>query len=419
MEELIVNGGAEDGLNGWEVFEGTDGSVTVGSSPSPPEGSNLFDFRHNLGIGAPQNKEITQYVETVPGTAYEGVASYNGEDGDPGAGNTLRARLLLDLEGLGFNTTVHQIKWNVEPSWHSVPFSFVALSARTGIRISVQAFVPFPVLHATHYYVDALSVPFVLAAPILGLRPVTFGDLLDLVQFDAGDFSSAYRNTARNWLNVVRSYIANQGFWRTALRGNGEINISGAETDGIYALKDASAPTPQVWAFVEGNQLWDITDNRVLTYEDPATVGSIDPDQNYAGTPNYWTDKGYNDAGEPLVMFYPRPSVATTVRGSLYKQFVAIDENQDGATIDPFFGPIDDWAHVFSEGLRYHKEQDENEVGMQSQWQRFIFWVDQRKRKQGIPSVTSHRLRNLRRDKSRMLPAVALLDPQHHDNPEI
>ncbi len=418
MEELVVNGGAEDGLDGWVVEPGA-GTIDVVTSPTPIEGSQAFRFWTRLGdVGEPSAKTIHQYRETVPGTTYEGVVSFNGVDGDAGGGgNNHVMHLELDLEGLGFNTTVLSVSWIDFAGWASHPFSFVALSATTGIRIHCQQIIPDPLIANMFFYADALSISFVPVAPVLGLRPVRLGELLDQVAFDAGDFSAAYRNNSRTWLNLARAYIANQGFWRTALNGEGEINVSGANTNGIYALKDASTPAAQVWAFVEGDTLVDVTDNRILTYQDPQTLMATDPNLDYQNSPLHWTDKGYNSSGEPQIMLYPRPTVATTIKGSLYKQFASVDENQDDETIDPYFGPVDDWAHCFAEGLRYYKEQDENEIGTNQQWLRFTTWVEQRKRKQGIASVVTHRLRNLRHPERRH--AYILADPQHFDNPEV
>lgn len=397
MENLVVNGGGEVGdLSGWTVSPSEDAThVSVVSSPTPPEGGKCFQFYLAIGVDD-GDRHITQYFPTVPGSLYEGEIYYNGVDGEMGGGgNNLTASVLLDLEGSGFGTTVQSFGFATVPDWELKPFSFVALGPTTGIRILVHALVPSPALLQVQFYIDGLNIPSLAAAPVLGSN-VTFSDLLDSIAFDAGDFSSTYRNNARIWLNLVRSYCANQGFWRTALTGSADINVGGTNSDGIYPMKDASSPTPQVWAFVEGSTLLDVTDNRILTYRDQSIIGIADPNEDNTGAPRHWTDKGYNSAGEPLIGFFPRPTASTTIRGSLYKQYTSITDAQDGLTIDPFFGPIDDWAHTFMEGLRYYKEQDENEQGTQAQWMRFVHWVEQRKRKQGIPTVASHRLRNLR-----------------------
>ncbi len=394
MENLVVNGGGEVGdLSGWTVVPSEDSThVSVVSSPTPPEGSKAFQFRFAIGTDE-GDRHITQYFPTVQGALYEGEIYYNGEDGDMGGGgNNLIASVLLDLEGSGFGTTVQSFGFATVPTWERKPFTFVALGPTTGIRLLVHALIPSPTLRVVKFYLDGLNVPSLAAAPVLGDN-VTFSDLLDSIQFDAGDFSSTYRNNARTWLNLVRSYIAGQGFWRAALRGSADINIGGSNADGIYPMKDAAN---QVWSHVDGNILLNVTDNRVVSYRDPTTIGIADPNEDNTGGPYHWTDKGYNDAGQPLIGLFPRPTVSTTLRGSLYKQYAAITDAQDGLTIDPFFGPIDDWAHCFIEGLRYYKEQDENEQGTQAQWGRFVHWVEQRKRKQGLPSAVAHRLRNLR-----------------------
>ena len=46
---------------------------------------------------------------------------------------------------------------------------------------------------------------------------MTFGDLLDQIAENADDDTSTFRTSARRWLNLTRSYIADRSLWRTAL----------------------------------------------------------------------------------------------------------------------------------------------------------------------------------------------------------
>ncbi len=415
MDELIVNGGAEEDLDGWTVSEPTAGRTGTTTSPVQT-GSKAFDFDTRIGSDTEGDKTIHQFFPTVPGKVYEGVISINGEDADPaGQADNHLIIVTADLDGDQlFETTLISKGYAFAPSWASFTFTFTAGAAQTGLKI-VNRLTGALGLGTVNFYVDNISVPALVEEPFLGLNPVTIGELLDIVQFNAGDFTSAYRIQARHWLNLVRSYAAGEGWWRSALNGEATINVSGANTNGIYPLKDAAAPIPQVYAFVEGDQLVDVTDNRILFYRHPRELERRDANLDEQNAPNFWTDKGYNSDGEPQIMLFPRPTVATTIRASMYRQYAAIDENADTLTVDPFFGPVDDWAFTFQEGLRYYLEQDENEMGTQSQWLRFVDWVKRRKKKQGIPLVTSGRFRSMKPGKG--LHAHAVFDQSHFDNP--
>lgn len=391
--ELIVNGGAESGLAGWDVAPVATDRIDTVSTPVF-SGSSAFRFRHDLGLPSAEIS-ITQYIATVPGTTYEGSVAYRSA-GSPGGGNSHSAALLLDLQALGFNTTLQVVQWHeVSGDYKAIPFTFTALGATTGFRLVTTSITPFPTINTVYFYIDGVSVPSIDEPPLLGLGDVTFGQILDSIQFDAGDFSTPYRNNARNWLNLVRSAIASMQWWSTALRGDAQMAVSGTVESGIYPLKDQATPTPNKYAFVDGDSLYDITHGHVLQYKTRNEIYYDDPDVDHTSQPFYWTDSGFNDQGEPLIQLYPRPTTALTIQFPGYKQFTAVDENSDDFTIDPFFGPIDDWAYAFTEGMRYFLEQDENETGMMAQDSRFMRAVRQRISRNGISIVMTTRMRHL------------------------
>jgi hypothetical protein len=267
-----------------------------------------------------------------------------------------------------------------------------------------------------NWYLDQVSIPGVDAPEVLEGPDVTIGDVLDSVQFNAADFSATYRAAARTWLNSIRSYAAGQALWKTALHGDAQINVTGAITSGIYPLKSTDET---VYGFVAGDQLLNVTDNQPIYYRDLRELQALDPNLDEAQSQVwYWTDYGFNDAGEPLIGFHPRPSSPLTIKGPLYRQFRSLTAEDDTKLIDPFFGPVSAWSHAWIEGLRYYLEQNENEQGTEAQYRRWTGMVARRKMQQGISLAGSLRLRNLAPSRA-FPPAVALADPGHYDNPEI
>lgn len=205
---------------------------------------------------------------------------------------------------------------------------------------------------------------------------MTVSDLLDQVYFDAGEPGSAFRTSARRWLNLVRSKIAEEGPWQAAFRPNVEFTTAASVTDGIYTLSDDSTG----FDYVVSAQLYDVTNSTTIKFEPRGRVRSADPDPT-TGPPTFWSDAGVDSNGFRQVALWPIPAAAYTIRYDGYLTLTDLTSADDNLSVDPFYGPISPWASTFVEGLRYYHDVNNNEDSAQVELQRRAFDVAIARRK--------------------------------------
>lgn len=196
---------------------------------------------------------------------------------------------------------------------------------------------------------------------------MTISDLLDQIVFDSDDSSTAYRNAARRWLNLARSYIADRGYWKPALDDSVTITTSAATTDGIYDM-------PSGYDFIYGSMLYDETNECRVEYQDMEILRSMDPDKSVNSSgPSFWTDAGSDGAGTRRIFLWPIPDSTSTITFPAYRLLTDLTSAQDSETVDPFFGTITPWSSCFQAGMRYFHDINNNESRTQIRDQLGIF----------------------------------------------
>jgi hypothetical protein len=203
-------------------------------------------------------------------------------------------------------------------------------------------------------------------------------DLLDQVVFDSGDNSSAYRTAARRWLNLARSYIADDALWKTALRPDATLTTDAAKTRGLYLLRDDSS---QDYEFVAGDVLYDETNRQNIVHESMVSARMVDQAKETFSKPTIWADAGDDGNGVRQIYLWPIPSAAYTITFPGYIKLTDLTDSDDNLTVDPFFGPISPWAACMTQGLRFFHDQNNNEdvQAMMLQELRFQKRINRRK----------------------------------------
>lgn len=236
---------------------------------------------------------------------------------------------------------------------------------------------------------------------------MTFSDLLDETAAQAGDESGTHRAQARRWLNLIRSYTADQALWRTAFVANATLTTAAATTDGLYAISGYSN--------VSGDYLYDETNLLALEFESFAALRAIDPDKTTTGPPSYWSDAGVDDNGVRQIFLWPIPDSAYTIRYAAYKDLGDIASGDEGLTVDPYFGPIAPWQSTFMAGLRWQMDLDNNEDPNQVALQKMEFDKQIRQRKRGN-TVAPNAGGTLNVKRSITANATGRYDPAHYNN---
>lgn len=197
---------------------------------------------------------------------------------------------------------------------------------------------------------------------------MTIEELLDQAANDAGDNSTAFRNSARRWLNLARSYIADRHRWRAAVRTTA--TLSTAASTARYALTDASSNN---YERVISDIIYNQTNDTNVFYQDLQTLLAVDPDQDEEGTPSWWADAGSDSSGNRLIQFYPIPDAVYVMNFAGYLKITDITSADDTLSVDPFYGPISPWASCFAAGLRYYQDLNNNESDSRTEIQRRVF----------------------------------------------
>jgi len=236
---------------------------------------------------------------------------------------------------------------------------------------------------------------------------MTFGDLLDEIAAQAGDESGTGRAQARRWLNLTRSYIADQAQWRSAFTADATFTTAAATTDGLYALSGYSS--------VSGDYLYDETNLLPIQFESFAALNAIDPDKTTTGQPSYWSDAGMDSNGLRRIFLWPIPDSAYTIRYAAYKDLSDIAAGNETLTLDPYFGPIPPWQSTFLAGLRYYMDLDSNEQPQQIALQKMVFDQQIKQRKRGN-TVAPHAGGTLSRKRSVTINPTGRYDPAHYAN---
>lgn len=236
---------------------------------------------------------------------------------------------------------------------------------------------------------------------------MTFRDLLDQVAGSAGDDSATYRADARRWLNLARSHIADSATWRSALDSTSTLVTSASNTSGIYAVTG--------YREIVGTGMFDETNDAIIIHESLADMNAVDVAKDVSGQPNYWADAGMSTAGVRQIYLWPIPDAAYTIRFSGIKELTDIGVDDDVLTVDPYFGPLTEWASCLSSGLRYYQELDDNEDAAQQQLALGTFERAIRRRRQKNTIATSAVL-VMRSVRAGNQSVVGRFDPSHYNN---
>lgn len=239
---------------------------------------------------------------------------------------------------------------------------------------------------------------------------MTVSDLLDQVYFDAGEPGSAFRTASRRWLNLVRSFIADEALWSHALDPDIEITTSAATTDGIYSLASGSVG----YEFLASGQLYDTTNDVAITFEPRGRIKAMDPDPT-TGPPSRWSDAGLDSNGYRQIFLWPIPDSTYTLKFDGYKTLTDLTSAQDTLSVDPFFGPISPWSATFVEGLRYYHDLNNNESTEQVELQRRAFQkaVKRKKAQNRLSLVSPMALESIRYQTTS---TTGRFDPAHYNN---
>lgn len=243
---------------------------------------------------------------------------------------------------------------------------------------------------------------------------MTFADLFSQIASDSGDES--INDEARRWLNFTRSYLYGMHDWRNAFVADGTLTTA-ADT-AHYLLEDVGK--------ISGDRFFDETNTQVIVHESRESLNSFDPARDVTGPPNYWADTGgdpaavtgASSAADRRIMLWPIPDSAYTLRFDYYKPMFDIERggSQDYYVVDPYFGLISEWAHVFLAGMRYYHDLNTNEDPQQIafQLQTFERLARRKKARDPVAPTSSTSLKIIRH----MAPlSSGRLDPAHYRNP--
>lgn len=238
---------------------------------------------------------------------------------------------------------------------------------------------------------------------------MTVQDLLDQAIYDSGDGGADYTNSARRWLNLTRSYIADQHAWQCASRVNATLTTTNGTA--IYTLVSGS----DTYRRVIGNMMYDQTNDTNIRYTDTAFGLALDQDQDETGPPVVWWDAGCTSAGVRQVEFYPVPGGTYTILFAGQLILSDLTAAQDTVTEDPYYGPITPWGATFQAGMRYFHDLNNNEDVNQIAIQKATFdmLIRNRKRVDSTPTTPIHRARSLREGSNVNL---GRLDPSVYEN---
>ena len=238
---------------------------------------------------------------------------------------------------------------------------------------------------------------------------MTFATIIDVIVHRAGDDDGEYRAQVRNWLNFVRSEIADAHSWRSAVAVNQTLITAAATTTGQYIIGSTNES-------IVGKFMYDETNNNVLQHESLANTQLVDPDRSRTGDPNWWADAGLASTGERQIQLWPIPDGAYTIRYTALKRVTDVTEDQESDTEDAYFGSIAPWSNCFEAGLDYYYDKDNNEDAAQIQSKYLVFQraINMRRAAEGVATNAALTLENVRQNRSSVM--TGRFDPAHYNN---
>jgi len=197
---------------------------------------------------------------------------------------------------------------------------------------------------------------------------MTYGDIMANAGFDAGDTSADYQTAVLQWVNTVRNMIYVRGPWASTVRSNVSFTTSAATTSGIYTLQDESG---NKYTSLASDSMFDQTNEQTIRHESLARTWEVDHARTTPGSPSWWADAGLSTDGDKQVQLWPVPN------GTYVIIFIGrprmVDITSTGVSVDPYFGQINQWAEVLTEGVRIYHDINNNESASQIVYQRRAF----------------------------------------------
>ena len=166
--------------------------------------------------------------------------------------------------------------------------------------------------------------------------------------------SSIFKDTARDYLNLVAKDVSSRAKWFWMSKSS---NFTVTASTQTYSLaSDVAEPL----SFRNNSQ------DHVMLIIDSQTLDADDPDHSQTGDSRYVVIEGINaSTGYIDVALYPTPSNSSDVIKYRYYAFIPdFDSDDDADSMDPYIPPLVQPALVFGIAALYKEEKGDDQGAM-------------------------------------------------------
>jgi len=166
--------------------------------------------------------------------------------------------------------------------------------------------------------------------------------------------SSTFKDTARDYLNLVAKDVSSRAKWFWMFKSS---NFTVTASTQTYSL---AADVAEPLSFRNNSQ------DHVMLIIDSQTLDADDPNHSQTGDSRYVVIEGINaSTGYIDVALYPTPSNSSDVIKYRYYAFIPdFDSDDDSDSMDPYMPPLVQPALVFGIAALYKEEKGDDQGAM-------------------------------------------------------
>ena len=161
--------------------------------------------------------------------------------------------------------------------------------------------------------------------------------------------SSTFKNSARDYLNLVGKDIQSREQWNWLFKSATFNTVADTRT---YSL-ETDVLTPLSFR--------NITENHVIIVQSTQDIDAADPDSSTDGDPRFVAINGIDTNGAIQVTLYPTPDGVDSIGYRYYRQIPEFVELEDNNSINQFYPPVIQPALIFGISSLFKQEKGDDQ----------------------------------------------------------
>jgi hypothetical protein len=161
--------------------------------------------------------------------------------------------------------------------------------------------------------------------------------------------SSTFKNSARDYLNLVGKDIQSREQWNWLFKAATFNTVASTQT---YSLA-SDVLTPLSFR--------NVTENHVIIVQSTQDIDAADPDASIDGDPRFVAINGIDDSGAIQVSLYPTPDGVDTIAYRYYRQIPEFVESDDNNSINQYYPQVIQPALIYGISSLFKQEKGDDQ----------------------------------------------------------